>query len=74
MEIILESMMVAERGEFLAKNPGNKGNYDVSQLFAWNTGHDIYHQLDREAQPRLPKGDPDENCHAQRGIRADSDG
>ena len=34
MEIILESMMVVERGEFLAKNPGNKGNYDVSQLFA----------------------------------------
>lgn len=26
MEITLESMMVAERGEFLAKNPGNKGN------------------------------------------------
>ena len=26
MEIILESLMVAERGEFLAKNPGNKGN------------------------------------------------
>lgn len=26
MEIMLESMMVAERGEFLANNPGNKGN------------------------------------------------
>ena len=26
MEIMLESMMVAERGEFLAENPGNKGN------------------------------------------------
>ena len=26
MEIMLESMMVAERGEFLADNPGNKGN------------------------------------------------
>lgn len=26
MEIMLESMMVAERGEFLAANPGNKGN------------------------------------------------
>ena len=25
-EIMLESMMVAERGEFLADNPGNKGN------------------------------------------------
>lgn len=24
MEIMLESMMVAERGEFLADNPGNK--------------------------------------------------
>ena len=28
MEIMLESMMVAERGEFLAENPGNKGNSD----------------------------------------------
>ena len=26
MEIMIESMMVAERGEFLADNPGNKGN------------------------------------------------
>lgn len=26
LEIMLESMMVAERGEFLANNPGNKGN------------------------------------------------
>lgn len=26
MEIMLESMMVAERGEFLSENPGNKGN------------------------------------------------
>lgn len=26
MEIILESMMVAERSEFLVDNPGNKGN------------------------------------------------
>lgn len=26
MEIMLESMMVAERGEFLTDNPGNKGN------------------------------------------------
>ena len=26
LEILLESMMVAERGEFLAENPGNKGN------------------------------------------------
>lgn len=26
MEIMIESMMVAERGEFLAENPGNKGN------------------------------------------------
>lgn len=26
MEIMLESMMVAERSEFLAENPGNKGN------------------------------------------------
>ena len=26
MEIMLESMMVAERDEFLAENPGNKGN------------------------------------------------
>ena len=26
MEILIESMMVAERGEFLADNPGNKGN------------------------------------------------
>lgn len=26
MEIMLESMMVAERGEFLTENPGNKGN------------------------------------------------
>ena len=26
MEIMLESMMVAERGEFLAVNPGNKVN------------------------------------------------
>ncbi len=26
MEIMLESMMVAERGEFLADNPRNKGN------------------------------------------------
>ena len=26
MEIMLESMMVAERSEFLADNPGNKGN------------------------------------------------
>jgi hypothetical protein len=26
MEIMLESMMVAERGEFLAEHPGNKGN------------------------------------------------
>jgi len=26
MEIMLKSMMVAERGEFLANNPGNKGN------------------------------------------------
>ena len=26
MEIMLESMMVAERGEFLADNPGTKGN------------------------------------------------
>lgn len=26
LEIMLESMMVAERGEFLAENPGNKGN------------------------------------------------
>lgn len=26
MEIMLESMMVAERCEFLAENPGNKGN------------------------------------------------
>lgn len=26
LEIMLESMMVAERGEFLADNPGNKGN------------------------------------------------
>ena len=25
MEIMLECMMVAERGEFLADNPGNKG-------------------------------------------------
>ena len=25
MEIMIESMMVAERGEFLADNPGNKG-------------------------------------------------
>ena len=25
MEIRIESMMVAERGEFLADNPGNKG-------------------------------------------------
>ena len=28
MEIMLESMMVAERGEFLAENPGIKGNSD----------------------------------------------
>ena len=28
MEIMLESMMVAERDEFLAENPGNKGNSD----------------------------------------------
>ena len=28
MEIILESIMVAERGEFLAENPGIKGNSD----------------------------------------------
>ena len=26
LEIMIESMMVAERGEFLAENPGNKGN------------------------------------------------
>ena len=26
MEIMLESMMFAERGEFLSENPGNKGN------------------------------------------------
>ena len=26
MEIMLESMMVAERSEFLVDNPGNKGN------------------------------------------------
>lgn len=26
LEIMIESMMVAERGEFLAGNPGNKGN------------------------------------------------
>lgn len=26
MEIMFESMMVAERGEFLAENPGYKGN------------------------------------------------
>lgn len=26
MEIIIEGMMVAERGEFLAENPGNKGS------------------------------------------------
>ena len=26
MEIMIESMMVAERGEFLSDNPGNKGN------------------------------------------------
>ena len=26
LEIMLESMMVAERGEFLSENPGNKGN------------------------------------------------
>ena len=26
MEIMLESLMFAERGEFLAENPGNKGN------------------------------------------------
>ena len=29
MEIMIESMMVAERGEFLADNPGNKGNGTV---------------------------------------------
>ena len=26
MEIMLESMMIAERSEFLVDNPGNKGN------------------------------------------------
>ena len=26
MEIIIESMMIAERSEFLVENPGNKGN------------------------------------------------
>lgn len=31
MEIMLEGMMVAERGEFLAENPGNKGNGESQQ-------------------------------------------
>ena len=47
MEIMLESMMVAERGEFLADNPGNKGN-GYRQGCAYGQGRKLEFRIPRD--------------------------
>lgn len=46
--------------------------YDLSQLCSGDTGHDLYHQLDRKAQQRFPSCYTNESCNAQRGLRPDT--
>ena len=55
LEIMLESMMVAERGEFLSENQGNKGN-------GYRPGHTCGHG--RRLEFRIPR-DRYGNFHPQ---------
>ena len=73
MEIILESMMVAERGEFLAKNPGNKGNgyrpghsYGQGKKLEFRIPRDRYGNFHPQIQAILR--DQEEECDRLAGV------
>lgn len=58
MEIMLESMMVAERGEFLADNPGNKGNgYRPGCTYGQGSDRRRYTRRPRHLQRAAGKSD-----------------
>ncbi len=76
MEIMIESMMVAERGEFLADNPGNKGMAIVpAPLMAQGRKLELsvssrtlaYGQLpSAKYSPHTPR--PEEECDRLAGV------
>ena len=73
MEIMLESMMVAERGEFLADNPGNKGNgyrpgrtYGQGRKLEFRIPRDRYGNLHPQILAILR--DQEEECDRLAGV------
>ena len=73
MEIMLESMMVAERGEFLADNPGNKGNgyrpgstYGQGRKLEFRIPRDRYGNFHPQILAILR--DQDEECDRLAGV------
>lgn len=73
MEIMLESMMVAERGEFLAENPGNKGN-GYRPGTAYGQGRKLEFRIPRDRygnfHPRILAilRDQEEECDRLAGV------
>lgn len=73
MEIMIESMMVAERGEFLADNPGNKGNgyrpgstYGHGRKLEFRTPRDRYGNFHPQILAILR--DQEEECDRLAGV------
>ena len=73
MEIMLESMMVAERGEFLVENPGNKGNgyrhghsYGQGKKLEFRIPHDRYGNFHPQILAILR--DQEEECDRLAGV------
>ena len=73
MEIMLESMMVAERSEFLSSNPGNKGNgyrpgksYGQGKKLEFRIPRDRYGNF----HPQIPAilRDQEEECDRLAGV------
>ena len=73
MEIMIESMMVAERGEFLADNPGNKGNgyrpgstYGQGRKLEFRIPRDCYGNFHPQILAILR--DQEEECYRLAGV------
>ncbi len=73
MEIMMESMMLAERGEFLRESPGNKGNgyrpghtYGQGKRLEFRIPRDRYGSF----HPRIPAilRDQEEECDRLAGV------
>lgn len=68
MEIMLESMMVAERGEFLRDNPDNKGNgYRPGRTYG--LGKRLEFRMPPRPLRQLPSADSRHTARPGRGVR-----